>query len=318
MASVETSAKEEDSVRYSICTTSYNCASAVEKSLASIVRNANAREMEFVVCDSKSTDGTPQLIRKSSKHFRDLKMISKRCTRGEGRQIAFENSVGEYIIRVDLDTVYNKSWGEFLKWHSRHLPTFAIETYGSGIFPRKLVEQVGGWRKLNKGEDIDMCFKLAMQGNIRWSTLITGYNLALLLTLERIPSPIEKWQRQLIQFRDLMALHILTLRRAVATQRYHPLMVLFDLLAKTWALSTRGVIDVRKCGPNVVKNNLIELPIEGVRGNERWWRWDLIVDDSPIKSQVTTCSICGYSIPITEKYCSRCLSILKKEHLIEA
>lgn len=303
-------------VRYSLCSTTYNCGTIVGKSVESILRWVNPEEMEFIVCDSQSTDGTPQQIKRFSHRFKKMKIVSRKCTRGEGRQIAFQNSTGEYIIRVDLDTIYNRSWGEFLRWHSKHLPSFAIETYGSGIFPRKLVEHVGGWKRLNRGEDIDMCFKLAMIGKIKWSTLITGYNMALLQTWERIPNPIEKWVRQLIELRDFMALHIVTLRKCVRSQRYHPFMIFFDLVARIYALSLAGVINVRKCGPNIVKNNLIELPIEGVRGNERWWRWDLIVLDRPLKSQVTNCVVCGYAIPLWKKYCSKCLVLLKKEPLL--
>jgi len=308
--------KTRDAQLYSICTTTYNCVQVVEKSLRSIIENANTSEMEFVVCDSESSDGTPQIIAKFSKFFRKMKITSRKSTRGEGRQIAFLNSTGQYIIRVDLDTIYNRSWREFLKWHAENLPTFAIETYGSGIFPRKLVQAVGGWKGLNTAEDVDLCFKLARIGRIKWSTLITGYNLALLRTWEKIPSWAERWRRELVLFRDFMAIHMITLRQCVIQQRYNPFLTLFDLIARIYASTMPGIVNVRELNRDIVDSNMIELPIEGYRGRESWWRWDFLSDTS-IHSQVKDCIICGYPVCLSEKYCPKCVSILKEENLLQ-
>lgn len=307
--------KTRDAQLYSICTTTYNCASVVEKSLKSIIKYANTPEIEFVVCDSKSNDGTPQLIAKFSEFFKEMNIISKKSTRGKGRQIAFENSTGRYIIRVDLDTVYNKPWAEFLKWHTNNMPPFAVETYGSGIFPRKYVQAVGGWKGLNTAEDVDLCFKLARIGRMKWSTLVTGYNLALLRTSERIPSWSERWKRELILFRDFFAIHMLTLRQIVIRQKYNPFLLIFDFIAKTYALATPGVVNVRKLKRDIVDSNIIKLPIKGYRGRKGWWRWDFL-SDAPIQSKVKDCLICGHPVPLPGKYCTRCVSILKEENLL--
>lgn len=309
--------KTRDIQFYSICTTTYNCASVVEKSLQSIIKNANTPEMEFVVCDSKSNDGTPQLIAKFSKFFKEMKIISKKSTRGEGRQIAFENSTGQHIIRVDLDTVYNKSWKEFLKWYADNLPPFAVETYGSDIFPRKLVQAVGGWKGLNTAEDVDLYFKLARIGKMKWSSLITGYNLALLRTWEKIPSWTERWRRELVLFRDFMAIRMITLRQCIIRQRYNPFLTLFDFVARIYAFTMLGVVNVRKLNRDIVESNVIELPVEGYRGRgrESWWSWDFL-SDKPIQSQVQDCLICSCPVRLPEKYCPRCVSILKEENLL--
>ena len=59
--------------------------------------------MEFIVCDSRSIDGIPEILNEYHSFFREFKIISKKCSRGVGRQMAFENSSGKYIIQIDLD-----------------------------------------------------------------------------------------------------------------------------------------------------------------------------------------------------------------------
>ena len=299
---------------YSICATTYNCADIVERSLESIIQRAPTHEMEMVVCDSKSVDNTPQFIQKYSDHFKSLKIISKKCTRGEGRQIAFKNSTGQCIIQVDLDTVYNDAWKKFVEWHMEHLPDFAVQTWGSGIYPRRLIEQIGGWKNLTHSEDLDAWIKLAKIGKLKWSNLVTGYNFALLQDVKRIPSQIERWIRALARLRAIFALHRISFRHCLFRLGYHPLRVAVCLLAKIYSLTLRGVVDVRQYNQNeIVQKNVIELPIEGSIGKERYWR-GFTMTDEPIKDR--DCLTCGHPIPLSQKYCPRCFVILKKERLI--
>lgn len=303
-------------VLYSICATTYNCADTVEKSMDSISKRANTRAMEFVVCDSRSNDGTPQLIQRYSGYFKTLKIISKRCTRGKGRWIAFKNSTGRYIIQVDLDTVYNDAWSEFVKWHRRYLPDFVVQTMGSGIYPREVIERVGGWMNLNYSEDLDMWIKLARIGKLRWSNLVTGYDYASLQSPEqirkKIPNPINRWIRKIIHIRDLMALHRISWTESLLDYDFQPIYIFLYSIAKLLAAGMIGVVDVRKYdGQEIIEKNAIELPIEGIR-RKGWWK------DFRLRiTQPKGCQICGSLINPHDSYCSRCLNMLKKERLIK-
>ena len=306
---------EEEPILYSICATTYNCADTVKLSLRSIVRRAPTHEMELIVCDSKSIDGTPQLIQEYADNFKILKILSEKCTRGKGRQIAFKNSAGQYIIQVDLDTIYNDAWGKFIEWHRKHLPNFAVQTMGSGIYPRELIERVGGWKDLNFSEDLDMWIKLGSIGKLKWSNLITGYNFSLLTThiSEKIPYQIERWKRSFSRLRDLMALHRISFYQSLFGHGF-PLRVIICLLAKMYAFTLTDVVDVRKYNRDeVIEKNIITLPIEGITGKGWYWR-GFAVTSELIKNK--DCLICGYPIALPDKYCPRCLQTLRKEHLI--
>jgi glycosyltransferase involved in cell wall biosynthesis len=61
---------------------------------------------EVVVVDSLSTDGTLEYLKEleSSGHIR---LIVRKCTRGEGRQIAAESALGDILVQqVDADQLY--------------------------------------------------------------------------------------------------------------------------------------------------------------------------------------------------------------------
>ncbi len=165
-------------MKYSICTTVYNAAPRLRASLDSILKYINSEEFEIVVVDSKSTDGTREILQEYARKFRNFKIIEEKCTRGRGRQIAFENSKGEYIIQVDLDTIYLPQWWKFIKayenWEGRG--KYAVQAIFSGIYPRHLLEKVGGWRDLQYAEDFDLWWRLIEINAFKWYPLVTGKN----------------------------------------------------------------------------------------------------------------------------------------------
>ncbi|AGB04671.1 glycosyl transferase [Aciduliprofundum sp. MAR08-339] len=165
-------------VKYSICTTVYNNAPRIRSSLDSILKYINPEDFEIVVVDSKSTDGTLEILKEYQKRFSNFKIIVEKCKRGRGRQIAFENSKGEFIIQVDLDTVYYPQWWEFIKAYERWdgYGKYAVQAVYSGIYPRHLLEKVGGWRNLQHNEDFDLWWRLIEINAFKWCPLITGEN----------------------------------------------------------------------------------------------------------------------------------------------
>lgn len=132
---------------------------------------------EVIVVDNMSNDGSEKYLKTLEKQGK-IKLISARCTRGKGRQIAFENSKGEIlIINIDMDTVYKQKLDKVLevyhcleKKHSKLVLIFN----GGAILSRKLIEEVGGWHDLQRGEDTELFWRLEMAG----ATFIdTGINL---------------------------------------------------------------------------------------------------------------------------------------------
>src|SRR5438445_3448665 len=103
---------------YSICVTNYNNVLTLRQSVESILNQIDSR-FEIVVVDNKSTDGSQLVLREYSNRGK-LKLVRARCSRGKGRQIAFENSIGNYVIsNLDFDDVFQPRLDELLnKYHA--------------------------------------------------------------------------------------------------------------------------------------------------------------------------------------------------------
>ena len=87
---------------YSICTTSYNSASAADGFAKPLLKLDE--KFEIIVVDNISFDGTADAIKKYEPR---IKVFSEKCTRGGGRQKAMELSNGSIIIHVDFDVSYS-------------------------------------------------------------------------------------------------------------------------------------------------------------------------------------------------------------------
>ena len=166
-------------IKYSICSTSYNVASRVRRSLDSIINLIeNPEEFEIVVVDSKSTDGTTDILKEYKTMFPNFKLIEKKCKRGEGWRLAFNNSSGKYIIWIALDTIYLPQWKEFLKayesWNEHD--KFVVRLNFFGVAPRYLIQKAEGWKNLQSHEGFQMWYNLSKMGAFKWSPLVVGKN----------------------------------------------------------------------------------------------------------------------------------------------
>ena len=91
------------------------------------------------------------------------------CSRGKGRQIAFEKSLGSYIISgLDADDIVKPTLKSVLLfYHTQH--EGYVLTFGTIHFiPRDLVEAVGGWRELQWGEDVDFAKRIEAMGKMHY------------------------------------------------------------------------------------------------------------------------------------------------------
>jgi len=110
---------------------------------------------EIIVCDNCSTDGSREILQEYARKGR-IKLFVQRCSRGKGRQIAFENSTGRYIVSgLDTDDRLQPAFHEFLSIYHNDHEGYMLSAGTVHIVPRQIVEEIGGWRDLKWGEDVD-------------------------------------------------------------------------------------------------------------------------------------------------------------------
>jgi glycosyltransferase involved in cell wall biosynthesis len=159
--------------------TQYNNRPTIKQSLDSILNQIDS-SFEIIVVDNKSTDGSQEILQEYSNAGK-LKLISVRCSRGRGRQIAFENSSGYYIIaNLDFDDIFKPRLRELLERYEEmcgedHLWVRSLDKggfwgeEGCKIAPRDLISGLGGWRDLQFAEDWELARRAARSGNYRWT-----------------------------------------------------------------------------------------------------------------------------------------------------
>lgn len=169
--------------KYSVCMTCFNEVSTVRESLNSLLGQLTD-DYEVVIVDNFSKDGTYEKLREFEQSHQ-VKVIRRRCSRGLGRQIAFENASGKYIIsNLDLDDVFLPVLEEIVAlyhekanqrvlaiFNSSSLPNLATEwVQNVTIGPRELIASLGGWRDLNIFEDWDIWSRANRAHEYCWTT----------------------------------------------------------------------------------------------------------------------------------------------------
>lgn len=163
-------------IKYSVCITCLNEARTIRRSLDSILEILSS-EFEVVIEDGRSTDGTYEILQEYSKSGK-IKLIQKKCNRGQGRQLAFENSTGDYIIsNIDMDDTFKRGLSRLLDfYHSQcngkillSIKDAKVWTQNIMIGPRKLISELGGWRDLQWAEDWDLWCRAASVGKYVWT-----------------------------------------------------------------------------------------------------------------------------------------------------
>lgn len=163
--------------KFSICTTNYNCAHALQQHLDSIYSQLDEEKFEYIVVDSKSKDNSMDVLRKHASFHENMTVLQKRCARGVGRQIAFGRSKGDYILQVDTDTVYYPIWKKFLYKCLESFPDLAVQAIFGGIYPRSIMNEVRGWRNFQWGDDLDLWIRVWKIGKMRWYPVAVGENV---------------------------------------------------------------------------------------------------------------------------------------------
>ena len=148
--------------------TNYNTVSTLRNALNRVLFQIDDR-FEVIVVDNHSSDGSLEIL-KDFEQKGKLRLVVEECSRGRGKQIAFEHCKGDVaIFQIDMDDlikpVLSKVAGEYgnlFKDRVLHLGTDT--TAHLTMVASHLVSQLGGWRDLNWGEDWEFWARAAKAG----------------------------------------------------------------------------------------------------------------------------------------------------------
>jgi glycosyltransferase involved in cell wall biosynthesis len=199
--------------RYSICITHYNNAPTVRWALESILNQIDD-DFEVVVVDNESTDGSFEILKEFANSGR-IKLIRAKSSRGKGREIAFENSKGEYVVaNLDMDDVFKPRLRELLTQYHNVAEGKLLWAYsrmkGKGfwggesftITTRELLKEIGGWRDLQILEDRELCSRAAREGKFCTGTfaLLESTNMH----EERTRTRIARLRWRYVRYREIL------------------------------------------------------------------------------------------------------------------
>lgn len=164
-----------EDVRVSFCATNLNTVDRLPRSLTSVTELGRALGVPFevVVADGPSDDGARALLEERARSNPEFRLVphSKR-NRGYGRRRAFESSSGTTIVPFDTSLEYSPSYAAFLRAYLR-LGTERMLFSEICALDRRTVVEVGGWRDLVGGEDIDLYARVVFRfGLIAYPTAL--------------------------------------------------------------------------------------------------------------------------------------------------
>jgi len=138
--------------------------STIKDSLDSILNQID-RSFEVVVVDQKSNDGSRQILQEYADAGKIRLFDMKTRNRGLGRQLAFEKSLGEYVIAsVALDIFYKPVFKQLLESYQNFFDGKVVLFGNLEMSRRDVIEKIGGWRDLQWGEDIEHWARAAKAG----------------------------------------------------------------------------------------------------------------------------------------------------------
>ncbi len=92
----------------SVVITTMNMADYMPDLLDSLV--SQEQPFEVVVVDSFSTDNTAEVVQNYSKTYPFIKLVQKKCSRGEGRNIGVREASYDHVLFTDGDAIVNAFW----------------------------------------------------------------------------------------------------------------------------------------------------------------------------------------------------------------
>ena len=92
----------------SVVITTYKCGEYIQDLLDSLV--SQEQPFEIIIVDSESPDSTAEIVRKYQGTYSFIKLIVRKCSRGEGRNIGAREAKFDYILFTDGDAIANPFW----------------------------------------------------------------------------------------------------------------------------------------------------------------------------------------------------------------
>lgn len=158
--------------------TNYNDGPTIRAALDSILQQVDDR-FEIVVVDNFSTDGSKELLDQYTADGKIAKLIRQKCSRGSGKQVAAQNSSGEYIIAdLDMDDEFRQELRSLLDFYHKTCEGKILAaiadprsswTTNVTIAPRSLILELGGWPDLQMWEDSNLWGRAARIGKYAWT-----------------------------------------------------------------------------------------------------------------------------------------------------
>lgn len=120
------------------------------------------RDFEIVVAHTTIPEGLQDRVRSLRKSCPNVVLLESGMeSHGEGKGIAFEYSTGKFIVPFNTGIIYPIGYSDvihdFLKFKLKRLYYSELP-----IISREVVSEVGGWRKLSNGEDIDLYSRISI------------------------------------------------------------------------------------------------------------------------------------------------------------
>ena len=166
----------------SFITTAMEVTNRTVKSVESInlIGDELGREYEIIMACPRQHGVSDTILRSMRKEFHNLMVIRiDRESYGKGKDTAFRSSTGKFIVPFHSNLVYPVEYADIL--HS-FLDFSLKRLYFSelSLVHRDLINEVGGWRHLSNGEDVDLFSRLAVNfgilacpTNLMWKDNIT-------------------------------------------------------------------------------------------------------------------------------------------------
>ncbi len=181
----------EDIDGISVVVTTLNMGSYLPDLLDSLV--VQEQPFEVIIVDSMSTDDTVDTVLRYSTNFPFIRLVQKKCSRGEGRNIGVQHAKYDHILFTDGDAIANAFWVSKMKeMFENGAKVVAGKTVQMGYqpfeklqrvelffddfdvtypsvnlgFEKQLFEEIGGFDPVFvTAEDIDLNIRAVMHGS---------------------------------------------------------------------------------------------------------------------------------------------------------
>ncbi len=151
----------------SVVITTYKNANYLPDLLDSLVNQE--QPLEVVIVDSESPDGTKEIVEGYSRKYKFVRLISRKCSRGEGRNIGAREAKYDYILFTDGDAIANAFWVRNMR----------LKFYtGSTIVAGKTIQM--GYAPFEKLERVELFFE---DFDVTYPSVNLGYRKDLFLKI---------------------------------------------------------------------------------------------------------------------------------------